>query len=201
MPANAAMLVASASAILQLFAVASVGAIAALKSVIDPPALRSISRFSSQCLIPALLVQSVGSAVSLELLRTSYQLVLLSLASSGAAYISMRGWARCLLPNHQVHSSLLRVASVGFMTNNVSTPLVIVKALCALDLVNAEFHGDSVRLCLQTQWQLHVLSARSAPQFQSRYHTPAAHIQRFVPYLPQDKCSEIGSARILWVGY
>jgi hypothetical protein len=201
MPANAAMLVASASAILQLFAVASVGAIAALKSVIDPPALRGISRFSSQCLIPALLVRSVGSAVSLELLRTSYQLVLLSLASSGAAYISMRGWARCLLPSHQVHSSLLRVASVGFMTNNVSTPLVIVKALCALDLVNAEFHGDSVRLCLQTQWQLHVLSARSAPQFQSRHHTPAAHSQRFVPHLPQDKCSEIGSARILWVGY
>ena len=150
MPANAAMLVASASAILQMFAAASVGAIAALKAVIDPRALHSISRFSSQCLIPALIIQSVGSAVSLELLRTSYQLVLLSLASSGAAYVSMRGWARCLLPAHQVHSRLLRVASVGLMTtNNVSTPLVIIKALCATDIVNAEFHGDSVRLCVR----------------------------------------------------
>ena len=78
----------SLGVMVRLLLVASVGAYAATRPKGGPPllpeaAIQQLSRFSAVCLIPCIIVDSIGSSVSLELLRQSVALVVYGLVTIG----------------------------------------------------------------------------------------------------------------------
>ena len=139
---------ASASAVIQLLVVASVGTISArypkAAPLLPPPVLRSLSQVSARYLIPCFIVHTVGSATDAKLLASSGLLIVAGIISIIASALFMLGWGRIAIPMAQRESSLWRVASVASSYGNiVAMPLVIINTLCQMDEVNEEFKGDA----------------------------------------------------------
>lgn len=135
----------SLGVMVRLLLVASVGAYAATRPKGGPPllpeaAIQQLSRFSAVCLIPCIIVDSIGSSVSVELLRQSVALVVYGLVTIGLGLGYARLWGAVVLPAELRETSLWRVAALasGF-PNIVAVPLVIVATVCERDEVRDDF--------------------------------------------------------------
>ena len=101
----------SLGVMVRLLLVASVGAYAATRPKGGPPllpeaAIQQLSRFSAVCLIPCIIVDSIGSSVSVELLRQSVALVVYGLVTIGLGLGYARLWGALQCP---AQGFLLRV--------------------------------------------------------------------------------------------
>ena len=131
-PPLGTLILASASAVLQLFSVAGVGVLAAKyptgSPLLPPSALKSLSQVSATYLIPCLIVHTVGSAASVKVFRASGLLILGGAVAMAVGPLFMALWGRFAVPPPQRDASIWKVASVASaFPNIVAMPLVIVK--------------------------------------------------------------------------
>ena len=131
-PPLGTLILASASAVLQLFSVAGVGVLAAKyptgSPLLPPSALKSLSQVSATYLIPCLIVHTVGSAASVKVFRASGLLILGGAVAMTVGPLFMALWGRFAVPPPQRDASIWKVASVASaFPNIVAMPLVIVK--------------------------------------------------------------------------
>ena len=143
----------SLGVMVRLVLVAAAGVFAAWRPVGAPllpaSALQQLSRFSAVVLIPCIIVDSIGSSISVKLLRQSVALILYGLGTIGLGLLYARLWGRLCVPPRLRRSSLWRVAALatGF-PNVVAMPLVIVATVCERKEVKDDF--DDFDDCAKT---------------------------------------------------
>jgi len=136
--------------VVKLVLVVGVGGYAAARPrgrpLLAKATIQDLSRLSAAALIPCLIVASIGSSVSVKLLKSSAVVAAFGLVTVVTGAAAMELWGRCFVPAHQRASSLWGVASLAAaFPNIVAVPLVAVASLCERREVREDY--DNVLDC------------------------------------------------------
>ncbi len=107
--------------------------------LLQPPLMKSISAIISAVFIPALVVHSLGSSVTLELLQRFGVLVFLCLLIILISYVSTYAFKWLHEDDPKLFTAVL--VAVG-SPNAISMPLLVMKTICENSTVNADYDDD-----------------------------------------------------------
>ena len=146
--ATVMVMVNSFAAMAKIFLVFGVGVLCAIYPKKDPllpvSSLRYLSRLSNLVFIPALIIYSLGSALSADLLGKIGVLILFSLASSGVSFALGATIGKLM---HEKNNDDLFTAvyvSIG-SPNAISLPIMVMQTLCDSSTFNADFDNDTAQ--------------------------------------------------------
>lgn len=150
----------SLSAIAKIFLISLAGIICSRfprdAPLLPPNVLRSLSALSNLLLLPALIVVSLGSALSLKMVaRMSIMIafcVLTNLVSYSIAYTLGAALA-------EQDKDLVTAISVAIGSPNaISFPLMLCQTLCETSMVNGDYNGDAATCMTEANSQIFVYS-------------------------------------------
>ncbi|CAN0003576.1 unnamed protein product, partial [Heterosigma akashiwo] len=133
------------SAMAKIFLICCSGALAARlpkSAPLLPPALLSqLARVMNFVFLPCLMLSSMGSVISVEILSDFFPLLYGSVAMIISSYIFSRLLRACLrLPRDEITDKLVVATS---FPNCVSLPLLLVETLCEQRVVFEEFGNEA----------------------------------------------------------
>jgi len=139
----------SLSAMFKVALISSVGILCSMypkaQPLLNPMITKGLSRLSNFVLIPALVASSLGSTVSIPLLKRFGILSLLCVIIMLISYTNT--WAFKWL--HEDNPKLFKATLVSVSSPNaISFPLLVMRTMCEDSTVNADYGSDS-NLCFQ----------------------------------------------------
>jgi hypothetical protein len=138
------------SAMAKIFLVSVVGILASKypkgAPLLPPLALRTLSRLSNLVLLPALMVASLGSALSVAMLQRMAILILFCILTNLVSYSFAFTVGKILHEDDPVLSIATSVA-IG-SPNAISFPLMVMQTLCDEPLVSADDYAGKASLCI-----------------------------------------------------
>jgi len=138
------------AAMAKIFLVSCVGILASKypkeAPLLPPLALRTLSRLSNLVLLPALMVASLGSALSVVMLQRMAILILFCVLTNLVSYTFAFTVGRYMHEDDPVLSIATSVA-IG-SPNAISFPLMVMQTLCDEPLVNADDYSGKASLCV-----------------------------------------------------
>lgn len=104
--------------------------------------LKTLSQLSNQVFLPALIISSIGSALSIELLRRLWILALISIINSSLSYLIAHTIGKALYEKDDAMFKAFTVACAS--PNAISLPIMVMQTLCDNPIINKTFGGDVV---------------------------------------------------------
>jgi predicted permease len=109
--------------------------------ILTPETMKSLSRISNTIFIPALVVVSLGSAISLEKLNRFGLLILICLIIIMVSYFL--AWSLRFIHEPNNHALFRAVAVSCGSPNAISLPLIVMQTMCEDEQVAADYGGSS----------------------------------------------------------
>ena len=148
------------SAMAKIFLISCVGVFCskypAESPLLPPASLRTLSRLSNLVLLPALIVVSLGSALSQQLVLRFMVLILFCLLTNLVSYAIAYTLGFWLFESDR---ELFVAASVAIGSPNaISFPLMLMQTLCEQQLVNSDYEKNSTKCMAEANSMLFVYS-------------------------------------------
>ena len=151
----------SLSAMVKIFLISLVGIICSKfpreAPLLPVAALKMLSRLSNLVLLPALIIVSLGSALSLAMVRRMAILILFCVLTNLVSYSIAFTLGAYIF--EKKNRDLFTAASVAIGSPNaISFPLMLMQTLCEQPLVNAQYMGNSSQCMAEANSMLFVFS-------------------------------------------
>ena len=148
------------SAMAKIFLISCVGVFCSKypneSPLLPPESLRTLSRLSNLVLLPALIVVSLGSALSTQLVLRFMVLILFCLLTNLVSYAIAYTLGFWLFESDR---ELFVAASVAIGSPNaISFPLMLMQTLCEQQLVNSDYESNSTKCMAEANSMLFVYS-------------------------------------------
>jgi predicted permease len=121
----------------------------------SPKSLKYVSKISNSVCLPALIISSIGSGLSLALLSRMSMLIIFSIFTSIISFSLAATLGKMIDGKSNLYLPLyIAIAS----PNIVSLPLMILQTMCDEAIINADYSNDSIKCFNESSSMIFVYS-------------------------------------------